>query len=259
MKKNHIWTTTLILVMGIIIGFLIGRISIKEQITTTPQASSDQTVLSVEKSATNQPQPPTIAAITPKTLDQVDGVSIDDDYVLGRTDAPLTIIEFTDYQCPFCKKYFDNVFSKIKSEYINTGKIRYVIRDFPLDEHPQALLAANAAQCAGEQGKYFEMHDQLFTEQNKWSYQSNALSTFKTYGTKLGLEANKFNACLDSGKYESEIAKDIADAEKYTVLSTPTIFINNSKIVGAQSYDLFKTTIDSELAKAAAKNKNQTN
>jgi protein-disulfide isomerase len=259
MKKNHIWTTTLILVMGIIIGFLIGRISIKEQITTTPQASSDQTVLSVEKSATNQPQPPTIAAITPKTLDQVDGVSIDDDYVLGRTDAPLTIIEFTDYQCPFCKKYFDNVFSKIKSEYINTGKIRYVIRDFPLDEHPQALLAANAAQCAGEQGKYFEMHDQLFTEQNKWSYQSNALSTFKTYGTKLGLEANKFNACLDSGKYESEIAKDIADAEKYTVLSTPTIFINNSKIVGAQSYDLFKTTIDSELAKAAAKNKKQTN
>jgi len=96
------------------------------------------------------------------------------------------------------------------------------------------------------------MHDKLFSGQDEWSYQNGALDFFKSYATSLGLDRTTFDKCLDTGKYDAEIAKDIADGETYSVKSTPTIFIGDQKIVGAQSYDLFKKTIDGELSKAAA-------
>lgn len=95
--------------------------------------------------------------------------TVDDDAVKGDANAPVTIIEFTDYQCPFCSRHFEQTFGQIESEYIDTGKVKYVVRDFPLGFHPNAQKAAEAAECAGDQGRYWEMHDQLFSNQGEWS------------------------------------------------------------------------------------------
>jgi len=251
MKNNALWTKTAILIAGILVGFLIGRISIKEEVTIPAQDNAPVSA-SVQKSEENQPAQQANPVIIPKALDKISGVSAEDDDVLGNPSAPITIVEFTDYQCTFCKKYYSDNFELIKKDYVETGKVKYVVRDFPLDEHPQAMLAAGAAECAGEQGKYWEMHDRLFIGQEEWSYQNGALGTFKSYAASLKLDTATFDKCLDTGKYDTEIAKDIVDGETYTVKSTPTIFIDDKKIVGAQSFELFKNTIDAELARKTA-------
>lgn len=247
MRHKPFPTTPFLLIAGILLGFLIGRITwwteapvIREDIQPVAE--------SVQKSAENLPQPAE-AAITPKALDEITGISADDDDIMGNPSAPLLIVEFTDYQCSYCKKYFETIFKRIKEDYLDTGKARYVVRDFPLEEYPQSTLAANTAECAGEQGKYEEMHYALFSGQDDWSFQNDALSIFRSYGADLELDTKDFDDCLQIGKYEYEIAKDIADGESYTVRATPTVFIGKQKIVGAQSYELFKRTIDAELAK----------
>ncbi len=179
-------------------------------------------------------------------------VSIDDDPVLGNSDAPVTIIEFSDYQCPFCKRFFNTTFPDLEREYIKTGKVKYVFRDFPLDFHKQATKAAEAAHCAGEQGKYWDMHDKIFKNQSEIQVEN-----LKTYASDIGLNTNSFNSCVDSGKYASEVDKDLDDAKKIAVSGTPTFFIGKSqvnskeisgkKIVGARPYSSFKPIIDQLL------------
>ena len=132
-------------------------------------------------------------------------VSTADNPTLGKPDAPITIVEFSDYQCPFCRRFFENTLPALKADYIDIGTVRYVFRDFPLDRiHPQARKAAEAARCAGEQGQYWEMHDQLF--------QNRALRVLqlKGYARNLGLDLTAFEACLDGGTYAAEVDKDVA-------------------------------------------------
>lgn len=179
-------------------------------------------------------------------------VSIDDDVVLGNNDAPVTIVEFSDYQCPFCRRYFKNTFSEIEKDYIKTGKVKYVFRDFPLEFHKQAPKAAEAAHCAGEQGRYWDMHNKIFDNQSEIQVES-----LKKYAADIGLDAGSFNSCLDSGKYASEIDKDSDDGRKIAVSGTPTFFIGKSRlnskeitgtrIVGARPLSSFKTIIDQLL------------
>ena len=126
--------------------------------------------------------------------------------MLGESQAPVTIVEFSDYQCPFCRRYALNVFPTLKGEYIDTGKVRYVFRDFPLTSiHAQAQKAHESAHCAGEDDKYWEMHDALFQKQNDLTVPS-----LKQYAADLGLNSTRFNECLDSGKYQDEIQKEVA-------------------------------------------------
>jgi protein-disulfide isomerase len=254
-KNNSILTkTVVILIAGILVGFLIGRISFVETIPAQNKgpAPAVPAATSVQKSTENLAQEQQPAAITPLALDKVSGVSPDDDEVFGNPAATLTVVEFTDYQCPYCKRYFDETYLRLKKDYVDTGKIRYVVRDFPLDEHPQAMLAAAATECAGEQGKFADMHDKLFSTQDQWSYRSEAIGIFKTYAATMGLDKGTFDDCIDNGKYDNEIAKDISDGQSYTVKSTPTIFIGDRKIVGAQTYELFTKNIDEVLMKTTA-------
>jgi len=168
---------------------------------------------------------------------------VDDDPVLGKKDAPLTIVEFSDFQCPFCARFREQTLDQLKKEYIDTGKVRFVYRDFPLSSiHPYAEKAAEAAECADEQGKYWEYHDKLFENQ-----QALDVVSLKKYAAELKLDAGKFADCLDSGKYEDEVAKDLADGSKVGITGTPGFIIGKRSLSGAQPFSNFKAAIDAEL------------
>jgi protein-disulfide isomerase len=173
-------------------------------------------------------------------------ISSDDDPVKGSKDAKVVIVEFSDFQCPFCARFFDQTLPLIERDYIKTGKVQLVYRDFPLSFHQYAQKAAEAAQCANEQGKFWEYHDLLFKNQNEWISAGEA--KLLDYAKALELDTNKFNSCLTTGKYESEVKKDFQDGLQYGVQGTPTFFINGIPIVGAQPYEAFKQVIDQQLA-----------
>jgi len=171
-------------------------------------------------------------------------VSADNDAVLGDSDAPVTIIEFSDYECPFCVRFYSETEKQIRSQYIDTGKVKLIYRDFPLTSiHAQAQKAAEAAECAGEQGKYWEMHDMLFE-----SGVSGGVTSFKSYASNLGLDTAKFNDCLDSGKFYDEVQKDMRDGSASGVRGTPAFFINGKMISGAQPFSVFQQAIEAELS-----------
>ena len=173
-------------------------------------------------------------------------VSADDDAVKGDPNAPVTIVEFTDYECPFCGRHHDQTLPLIISEYVDTGKVKIVVRDFPLDFHVNAQKAAEAAECAGEFGddKYWDMHDKLFEEGVAGGEQS-----FKQYAAEIGLNVAQFSNCLDSGQMESEVLADLQEGSSYGVSGTPGFFINGVQLSGAQPFSEFKKVIEAELAK----------
>ncbi|MBI4158558.1 MAG: DsbA family protein [Candidatus Yanofskybacteria bacterium] len=178
-------------------------------------------------------------------------VSVDDDAFLGDKDAPVVMIEFSDFQCPFCRSFWRDTLLLIKSEYIDTGKVKFVYRDFPLSFHLGAMSAAQASECAEEQGKFWEMHDKIFIEQEKLGggtvqFDANDL---KRWAGELGLNAGEFNSCLDSEKYAEEVNNDSQDGQASGVSGTPGFFINGRLVVGAQPFSVFKVIIDEELAK----------
>ena len=179
-------------------------------------------------------------------------VSVDDDPVLGNAKAKVTIIEFGDYQCPVCRLFWREIEPRLKKQYVDTGKVKLVFRDFPIQQiHPEATIAAMAAQCAADQGKYWEYHDKVFREQDKGT---DDLVRFKAADLKkwaadIRLDAAAFSACVDSGRYKDEVAKDFADGEAVGVQGTPMFFINGRVVGGAQSFPVFKKIIDEELAR----------
>ncbi|HLC58076.1 MAG TPA: DsbA family protein [Candidatus Nanoarchaeia archaeon] len=185
--------------------------------------------------------PPGIAVVNAKEL-------ADDDPYTGNKDAPLTIIEFSDFQCPFCQRFHDQAYGQIKKEYIDAGKVKFVYRDFPLESiHPYARKAAEAGECADEQGKFWEYHGKLFENQQVWSGAGE--SEFKKYAQDLKLDSEKFNTCLDSGKYANEVSKDLADGARSGVQGTPFFVVGSTPLSGAQPFASFKAAIDFELGK----------
>lgn len=190
-----------------------------------------------EQAAAQQQTPPEPSA-------PVD-VPIDDAYSIGDPDAPVTIVEYTDYQCPFCLRHFRQTFPLIKANYIDTGLVRYVFKDFPLTSiHPQAFAAAEAARCAGEQEAYVPMHDVLFTKQEEWSGRSDAASLFSQYAAELNLDTAQFDGCMSSGKYEAAVTADLEEGIGFGVGGTPTFFINGHYLSGAQPYQAFEQRIN---------------
>jgi len=182
-------------------------------------------------------------------------ISADNDPIIGNPDAPITIIEFSDFQCPFCARFYSQTLPLIYEEYIEPGKVKLVFRDYPIQSiHPNAVPAAVASECANEQGKFKEMHDMLFEKQNGWNNQEteDALSLFSQYATKIQLDQERFDSCLISGKYMEEIKKDFDDGQNYGVTGTPGFFVGNDQIgyvqiKGAQPFESFKKIIDSQL------------
>ncbi|MEK6855184.1 MAG: thioredoxin domain-containing protein [Nanoarchaeota archaeon] len=187
-------------------------------------------------------------------------VSVDDDPVLGDKNAPITIIEFSDYQCPFCRKFWTETFSMLKKDYIETNKVKLVFRDFPLSFHPMAIPSAEAANCVREKGgdsAYYKMHDKMFKEQNeldggdpvKGPVKSTVQYTnddLKKWAKEIGYN---IDSCLDSGKFKEEIQKDFNEGSAAGIQGTPGFFVNGIKLDGALPYEQFKQIIDAELAK----------
>lgn len=195
-----------VLIIGIILGFLISRIEV-------PALSSISTNGSIK--------------------------------VIGSENAPITMTEYSDFQCPLCHKYFTETYPTLYKDYIKTGKVKYVFKYFPLKNiHAQANLAALAAECALEQNKFWEMHDQIFQTQDKWSDQANAEEQFRTLAANLGLDKEQFNSCLSSHKYQNNIDLDFTEGVNQQVKGTPTFRINNETIVGAQDAAVFSTTLN---------------
>ncbi|HKN47667.1 MAG TPA: thioredoxin domain-containing protein, partial [Candidatus Polarisedimenticolia bacterium] len=168
-------------------------------------------------------------------------VSLDDDASKGPLKAPVTIVEFSDYQCPYCSKAESTVVDVLKKY---GDKIHFVYRDYPLSFHQNSEVAAEAAECAKDQGKFWEMHNAMFANQDKL-----ASADLVTTAAGLGLDKDKFKACLDSGQKKQEVQKDFQDGQKYGVTGTPTFFINGIKLVGAREIGSFTELIDQELQK----------
>ncbi len=188
---------------------------------------------------------PRAAATTPST--PVDVQLEEDDPVLGNPEAKVAVVEFTDYQCPYCSKYHTQTFPGLKKEFVDTGKVQYVLRDFPLGFHAKAKGAAIAANCAGKQDKYWEMNDQLFAKQKELSDDLYAQSA-----QSLGLDMDKFGACLKETTQGDEVTADFTAGQQIGVRGTPTFFVGRiqdgkvvqaKRIVGAQTLPVFAQII----------------
>ena len=178
--------------------------------------------------------------------------------VRGNANARVTMVEFSDFQCPFCGKYTRETWPQIENEYVKTGKMKVVFIDFPLESiHPQAFKAAEAANCAAEQRKYWEMHDHLFANQT-----ALAATQLPEDAKALGLDAASFQQCLDTGKHAAAIRREMAEGQKVGINGTPTFFVGLSDakstllkstrvIVGAQPYSAFHEAIEAVLAAPA--------
>jgi protein-disulfide isomerase len=171
-------------------------------------------------------------------------------YVLGKIDAPLTLVEFTDYECPFCKRFYETTFQTLKKNYIETGKLKFISRNMPLPMHPHALKAAQASTCAGDQGKFWEMKDLLFRNQN--SLEVEALTG---YANDISLNAETFKTCMADDARLKSISDEASYINSLGVNGTPSFVLGKSvgdsvegrKIVGAQPLEVFEGAINELL------------
>lgn len=193
-----------------------------------------------------RPQPPTL----PERLPEKVTASIDDDPVKGREDAPVIIVEFSEFQCPFCRRFTLQTLPQIKSEYVDTGKVKMVFRDYPLPFHNFARDAAKAANCAGKEGKYWEMHGIMFSSGNL------SPDDLRNHAKQIGLNMKRFEACMQDPDVDAEISKDMSDATQYGIRGTPSFIIGKNKggstfegelVKGALPFEEFKRVIEKYL------------
>lgn len=242
MFKNNsqsIWVALSFLLLGLIVGILIS--------TKTEWINSDN----FKDSAVDAVEAPSPEDLLAQAVGQQVNVSVDDDAILGDPEAPLTIVEFSDYQCPWCGKFWEDTLPLIKEKYIDTGKVKLVYRDYYIPPHLDAPLAAEAAECVGKDDalfpgdeNYYAMHDKLFDGQAEWSGNPAAKDVFVRYGDELGVD---IRSCLDNGEMKEEVAADFAAARSYGVGGTPTFFVNGWTVVGAYPYEVFELLIEREL------------
>ena len=174
----------------------------------------------------------------PRTVIEVEA----DDPVFGPPSAAVEIIEFSDFQCPFCQRLTDTL-EQLKSEY--GSDIRLVFKDYPLPNHAQAFKAAEAGNCANQQGKFWELHDTMFSRQSELG-----VDDLKRHAGELGLDQAAFDACLDSGRFAEQVNADLTAGQQYGVSSTPTVFINGRAVMGAAPFEMFSAIIREELDRA---------
>jgi len=170
----------------------------------------------------------------------------DDDNFIGPADAKVTITEFSDFQCPFCAKFFRETAPQIKQEYVDTGKVKFIYKHFPIASHSNSQKAAEAAECAADMGgqdAFWKMHDKMFQNNNLLS-----ISNLKRFAAETGLNMTDFNLCLDSGAMRPRVLKDQQEGQKLGVTGTPAFFVNGQKIDGAQPFEVFKSAIENKLA-----------
>jgi protein-disulfide isomerase len=167
---------------------------------------------------------------------------------VGQASAPVVVREFADFQCPACGG-FEPVLEQMRKDYVDTGKVRFVFFDFPLEDlHKNAMMAAQVARCAGYQDHYWQMHDLLYAKQAEWSDSKDPIDSFLNYGTGLGLDNGKMMGCIRSGASHQAVIRSEAYGDALGLRSTPTFAVNDQVVVGGASYTDLKALIDSQLA-----------
>jgi protein-disulfide isomerase len=203
------------------------------------------------RSLLERPQrPPAPAPQGPPPQEKV-SLKLGDEYALGRGDAPVTIVEYTDYQCPFCNRFHVGAYPEIRKNFIDTGKVRFIKRDLALDFHPKALKAAQAARCAGDQGKFWEMHDLLSANPETLGPEAYA-----KFAGDIALDAGTFRSCVESDTHLAAIRGSAQGAAAIGINGTPSFVVGTVtgdtlvgvRIVGAQPYPVFEKAIRESLA-----------
>ena len=169
----------------------------------------------------------------------------EDSYQTSSTSAQVTIVEFGDYECPACAQV-NPIIKQVIKDY--QDKVNFVFRNYPLPQHKNALIAAFAAHAAGEQGKFWEMHDKLYETQNDWSQSSSPLDIFADCAKSLDLDLDKFKSDVSSKKYQDKINQDVSDGNNLNITATPTFYINGIVLPGVPSESEFKSIIDQILS-----------
>jgi protein-disulfide isomerase len=237
-KASHFYSVLVVLALGV--GILIGYIAWGRAPTSAPVAAAPAAPAAIPPAATPTPDPAAqrklMAAVAAKTR-----------HFAGDANAPVTIVEFGDFQCPFCGQYATDTDPQIQEQYVKTGKARFGFVNFAF-LGPESTWAAEAAECAFDQNKYWEFHNKLYSSQsgeNKGAFNKDNL---KKFAEGLGLDTGTFNTCLDSGKYTSLIQADTDAASGFGIQSTPSFLVNGQPVVGAQPFGVFKQIIDAQLA-----------
>lgn len=230
------------LVVGLALGMVInsGGASLLANVADSDQSGT--TAAAVDNS-----DEAVAAKVDPSKLETV-SVSTDDDAILGDPNAPVTIVEFSDFQCPYCERFYTESMSLLKTNYIDTGIVKLIYRDFPLPIHQNSSMASQSAECARrangglDDAAYFQMHDLLFENQSVWSNSADAKSILEGLAKdNLGVD---ISACLDNETMKAEVEADYTAGRGYGLSGTPSFFINGKKIVGAYPYLVFQKIID---------------
>ena len=227
-KRSHFYAiiTVFAFAAGVLLGYVVWGFDTAQDITVVAA----------------QPEGPVVEApVTPQSQYVRYDVASEGFPSIGPEDAPITIIEFSDYQCPYCKRWHDQVYQPLLNAY--PGKIKLVYRHLPLTSiHPDAFPAAEAAMCAGDQNAYWPYHDKLFS--------GNSLGSdlYVQYAQELGLDMTAFESCITEHKFQEAIQADMDFALNLGATSTPTFFVNGLAVVGAQPLSIFQQIIDKELA-----------
>lgn len=194
------------------------------------------------------PQAAPTAPTAPVAPTTVNVTVTKDDPIKGDANAKLTVVEFADYQCPFCERFFTQVMPSLQKDYIDTGKIKFVFKNLAFLGQ-ESTDAANAAKCAQEQNKFWEFHDYLYSHQGQENSGAFSVDNLKKFAGAIGLAQGQFDSCLDTKKYDAQVQADNAEANKNGFNSTPSTAIGSTPLIGAQPYAQFKAAIDAELAK----------
>ncbi len=237
-KKHHLFGIVGLLI-GVLAGYLVWGTSAASMSSsagvTNPNAPS------IVAEATGQSSDTNDLASQMENLPRYDVSVSEDDPIKGSADAPITIIEFADFQCPFCQRHAQETYPQLVAQY--GDKIRFIYKDFPLSSiHPEAYPAAIAGQCALAQNAFWDYHDLLFSGRLELGRE-----TYLAYATELGLDIDAFTTCLDNQTYAQSVQEDYNIGTDLGVSSTPTFFINGIAVVGAQPFSLFSQIIDYEL------------
>lgn len=239
-KKNNLSKKYIILLAIIAIFFFLGAVLFAGAILLSSKVIVEK-LDSIDKKISGNYQAPA-EQLGPVNISIADEVPF-----LGSKDAKVTIVEFADYQCPFCGIFFKESFPKLKTEYIDTGKVKFYYQDFAFlgDE---SSFAAEAAKCSGQQGKYWEYHDYLYQNQNGENEGAFSQLNLKKFGKTIGVDEQKFNNCVDSRVFKPDVEAETKAGQDYGVNATPTVFINGIKYEGAQDFARYKEAIEKALA-----------
>lgn len=224
----------LLLVAFLVIGYLLGKVEALQKepapIAAAPVAPAGQ--------APQQPAAPDPEQVK-KDL-KMGHLPVD-----GNNNAKVTIVEFSDFECPFCGKFYTDTLPQLKKDYIDTGKVKLYYRHYPLPFHPKAVPLALAAECANDQDAFWKMHDKIF--ENNATVATMTDDQIKAWAGDLGLDTASFNNCYDAKTHQKEIDEDNTAGAAVGVTGTPTFYINGKQLVGAQPFAAFKAIIDEEL------------